>query len=68
MDNAEIMRRLEEYCKEIYRVPLEDAKALEREIDSFCEENHVTQEQIDKTLVESGAGEILGMLVTIPEE
>ena len=69
MENDEIVRRLEEYCDEILfsYITIERARELVKEIDAFCEENHVTQEQRD-ILAYSGAGEVLEMLATAPDE
>lgn len=63
------MRRLEEYRDEIFSgITIKRARAMEREIDTFCEENRATQEQIDEVFAKSGAGEVLYMLVTAPIE
>lgn len=69
MKDAEIRRRLEEFCDDIFsRVKsIEEARALEKELDAFCEENHVTFEQ-RQIIAESGAGEMLYMLTTAPDE
>lgn len=69
MDDAEIRRRLNEFVDEIFWgvKSIEEARALEKRIDAFCEENHVTFEQ-EQIFAESGAGEVLYMLTSAPDE
>ena len=64
MADEEVKHKLQEFVNEIfYGVhSVEEAKALKERLDAFYLENNVTLEQ-RKIMVESGAGDMLGMML-----
>ena len=68
MTDAEIRRRLEEFVDEIFYGihSVAEARELDKRLKAFYKENNVTFEQ-KQILAESGAGEMLYMLVSAPD-
>lgn len=69
MTDEEIRKRLLEFCDEIMDSvhSKEEAIELEKRLNAFCAENHVTFEQ-EQVITEHGAGEVLHMLTSAPTD
>ena len=67
MSEEQIQAKLNEFADEIFYGcrTLEDALKLKARLDEFEKENNVTFEQL-QPFAESGAGEVLHMLITAP--
>lgn len=67
MTNQEIQARLDRFEAEIMQghMTREKARAIEKDLDCFVDEHNLTQKQL-KRFIDSGAGEVLYMLVSSP--
>ena len=61
MTDREIREKLREYKDIVFHMDHRDAQMIDKEIDQFCIDNNVNDEQL-REFTASGAGEILYML------